>query len=118
LYILKGVSENAYTSKKDDEGDDANKNKNLLDTGKELLRPIAIAQMMPQIFWSLIYHCRPCLESDSNIQVYYLSVEDMFRQLLPNFDWLYLNHNGQQRLLSEQAKENLRRQRRISMNGY
>jgi hypothetical protein len=65
---LKRVIENAYSSKKDDGGDDDNKNKNVLDTGKKLLRPIAIAQMMPQIFWSLIYHCRPCLESDSNIQ--------------------------------------------------
>jgi hypothetical protein len=51
---LKRVIENAYTSKKDDEGDDEDENKNVLDTGKELLRPVAIAQMMPQIFWSLI----------------------------------------------------------------
>jgi hypothetical protein len=106
LDILKRVIENAYTSEKDDEGDDDDENQNVLDTGKELLRPIAIAQMMPQIFWSLIYHCRPC--SDSNIQEYYLSVEDMLRQLLPNLDWSYLNRDGRQRLLSEQAKENLR----------
>ena len=54
LDILKGVIENAYTSEKDDESDDDNENKNILDTGKELLHPIAITQMMPQIFWSLI----------------------------------------------------------------
>ncbi len=89
--ILKRVIENAYTSKKDDEGDDDDENQNVLDTGKELLRPIAIAQMMPQIFWSLIYHRRPCSESESNIQEYYLSVEDMLQQLLPNLDWSYLN---------------------------
>jgi hypothetical protein len=106
LDILKRVIENAYTSEKDDEGDDDDENKNVLDTGKEILHPIAIAQMMPQIFWSLIYHCRPC--SDSNIQEYYLSVEDMLRQLLPNLDWSYLNRDGRQRLLSKQAKENLR----------
>ena len=75
--ILKRVIENAYTSEMDDEGDDDDENKNVLDTGKELLHPIAIAQMMPHIFWSLIYHCRQCLESESNIQEYYLSVEDM-----------------------------------------
>jgi hypothetical protein len=77
LDIFKRVIENVYTSEKDDEGDDDDKNKNVLDTGKELLHPIAIAQMMPQIFWSVIYHCRPC--SDSNIQEYYLSVEDMLQ---------------------------------------
>jgi len=48
LDILKRIIENAYTSEKDDECDDEDKNKNVLDTGKELLRPIAIAQMMPQ----------------------------------------------------------------------
>ena len=36
-----------------------------------------------------------------------MSVEDMLRQLLPNLDWSYLNRDGRQRLLSEQAKENL-----------
>jgi hypothetical protein len=76
LDILKRVIENAYTSKKDDEGDDDNENKNILDMGKELLRPITIAQMMPQIFWYLIYRCRQCSGSHSNIQEYYLSVED------------------------------------------
>jgi hypothetical protein len=116
LDILKTVIENAYTSEKDDEGDDDDENQNVLDTGKELLRPIAIAQMMPQIFWSLIYHCRLC--SDSNIQEYYLSVEDMLRQLLPNLDWSYLNRDGRQRILSEQAKENLRQAKKIAMNGY
>jgi hypothetical protein len=108
LEILKGVIENAYTGKTDNEGDDDDENKNMLDTGKELLHAIAIAQMMPQIFWSLISHCRPWLESDSNIQEYYLSVEDMLRQLLPNLDWSYLNRDGRQQLFSEQAKENLR----------
>jgi hypothetical protein len=107
LDILKGVIENAYTSEKDDEEDDDDENKNDLDTLKELLHPIAITQMMPQIFWSLIYHCRLCLESDSNIQEYNLSVEDMLRQLLPSIDWSYLNRDGRIRLLSEQAKENL-----------
>ena len=94
LDILKGVTENAYTSKKVDEGDDDDKNKNVLDTGKELLHPIAIAQMMQKIFWSLIYHCRLCLESDSNIQESYLSVKDILRHLLPNLDWSYLNSDG------------------------
>jgi hypothetical protein len=87
LDILKRVIENAYTSKMDDEGDDDNDNNNVLDTGKELLHPIAIAQMMPQIFLSLIYHSRL-------IQEYYLSLEDMLRQLLPNLDWLFLNSDG------------------------
>ena len=96
MEILKGVIENAYSSKKDDEGDDDDEDKNILDTGKEFLHPIASAQMMPQIFWSLIYYCRLCLESDSNIKEYYLSVEDMLREPLPNFDWLYLNCDGQQ----------------------
>ena len=58
LDILKGVIQNAYTSEKDDEGDDDDENKNILDTRKELLNPITIAQMIPQTFWSLIYHYR------------------------------------------------------------
>ncbi len=80
------------TRAKDDDGDDDAENDNGLDSGKELLRPIAIAQMMSQIFWSLS-HCRPCLELDSKIEDYYLSVEDMLRQLLPNLDWSYLNRD-------------------------
>ena len=60
---------------------------------------------MPMMLLHLPY--RLCSESDSNIQEYYLSVEDMRRQLLPNLDWSYLNSDGQQQLLSEQAKENL-----------
>ena len=63
--------------------------------------------MMPQIFWSIVSHCRPCSELDPNIDGYYLSVEDMLRQLLPNLDWLYLNRDGRKRLLSKQAKENI-----------
>jgi hypothetical protein len=47
------------------------------------------------------------LESDSSIQEYYLSVEEMLWQLLPNLDWSYLNCDGWQWLLSKQAKENL-----------
>ncbi len=38
---------------KDDEGDNDVKHKNALDTGKELLHPMAMAQMIQQIFWSL-----------------------------------------------------------------
>ena len=63
--------------------------------------------MMPQIFWSIVLHCRPSLDSGLNIQEYYFPVEDMLRQLLPHLDWSYLNRNGRQRILSEQAKENL-----------
>jgi hypothetical protein len=83
----------------------------VIDAGKELLHPIAIAQMMPQIFWSLVTHCRPSLDSDSNIQVYYIPVENVLRQLLPHLDWSYLNRNGRQRILSDQAKENLRHEK-------
>ena len=34
----------------------------------------------------------------------------MLRQLLPHLDWSYLNHDGRHRILSEQAKENLRQE--------
>ena len=49
LDIIKSVIENAYTSKTDDDNDfddddDDDGNNNVIDTGKELLRPIAIAQ--------------------------------------------------------------------------
>jgi hypothetical protein len=37
-------------SKDDVDGEDEDENKDVNDAGKELLCPIAIAQMMPQIF--------------------------------------------------------------------
>ena len=63
LDIIKSVIENAYLSKSDDDDnydndDDDYGNKNVIDTRKELLCPIAIAQMMPQLFWSVVSHCR------------------------------------------------------------
>ena len=116
LDIIKSVIENAYTSKTDDDDDyedddDDYGNKNVIDTGKELLRPIAIAQMMPQLFWSVVSHSRPSSESE-----YYLPVEDMLRQLLPHLDWSFLNRDGRQRLLSEQATENLRQEKMTKLN--
>ena len=89
------------TLAKDDEGDndaenggdDDAKKKNVLDTGMKLLRPFAIAQMMPQIFWSIVSHCRLFSELDPNIEGYYLSVEDTLQKLLPNLDWSYLNRD-------------------------
>ena len=119
LGVLKCAIENAYTSKKDDEDDNDdndNEHKNVIDTGKELLCPIAIALMMPQIFWTLVSHCRPCLESDMNIKKYFLPVQDMLEQALPHFDWSYLNCNGRQGALSKQEKENLRQEKMIKKN--
>ena len=74
---ITSVIENAYTSKTDDDDDYNNDdddygNKIVIDTRKELLCPIAIAQMMPQPFWSVVSHCRPSSKSE-----YYLPVEDM-----------------------------------------
>ena len=40
LDILKQVIENAYTSKKNDEGDDDDENENVLDTGKDFCIPL------------------------------------------------------------------------------
>ncbi len=97
-------------SKDDVDGEDEDENKDVIDAGKELLHSITIAQRMPQIFWSLVSHCRLSLDSGSNIQEYYFPVEDMLRQLLPHLDWLYLNCDGRHRILSEQAKENLRQE--------
>ena len=48
--ILKHVIENAYTSKDYVDSEDQDENKDVIDAVKELLCPIAIAQMMPQIF--------------------------------------------------------------------
>jgi hypothetical protein len=47
LDVLKHVIENTYTIKKDDKDDkydDNDDNKSAIDTGKELLHPIAISQ--------------------------------------------------------------------------
>ena len=50
-------------SKDDVDGEDEYESKEVIDAGKELLCPIAIAQMMPQIFWYLVSHGRPSLDS-------------------------------------------------------
>ena len=67
--------------------------------------------MMPQLFWSVVSHCRPSSESE-----YFLPVEDMLRQLLPHLDWSFLNRDRRQRLLSEQARENLRQEKMTTLN--
>ena len=62
-------------------------------SGREMLRPVSMAQLSPRVFWSLAHHYpgKP--------------TEDALRELLPDLDWTFLN--GRSRMLSEKARENL-----------
>ena len=66
-------------------------------SGREMLRPVNMAQLSPRVFWSLAYHFEgyPVISS--------------LKRLLPDLDWRYLY--GRAKSLSEKAKENLRQER-------
>jgi hypothetical protein len=98
LDALKSTIQTVYNSKTDDEeaGSD----------GREMLRPAAIAQMSPRMFWSLVYHCTRAEHPSSSSS----SIESMLRDTMPDLDWTHLDRGGRKRNLSEKAKENLRQE--------
>lgn len=101
LDALKSTIKMVYNSKtsNDEEGDATD--------GREMLRPAAIAQMSPRMFWSLVYHCTSNVPRPQ-------SVESMLREMMPEFDWTHLDRGGRKRALSEKAKENLRQEKRAT----
>jgi hypothetical protein len=90
--VLKSTLKTVYTSTSSEDSTD----------GREMLRPAAMAQMSPRMFWSLVYHCR----NQSNIA----AVEDMLFAIMTELDWSHLKRGGRKRTLSEKAKENLRQE--------
>lgn len=64
--------------------------------GREMLRPPAMAQLSPRVFWSLAHHFRG------------LGTEEALRSLLPDLDWSFLDSRS--RLMSEKARENYRQE--------
>eukprot|EP00956_Cyclotella_meneghiniana_P001552 scaffold1758_cov40-Cyclotella_meneghiniana.AAC.1 len=77
--------------------------------GREMLRPAAIAQMSPRIFWSLVHHCTSNVPRPQ-------SVESMLRETMPELDWTHLDRGGRKRALSEKAKENRRQEKRAAQS--
>jgi hypothetical protein len=76
--------------------------------GREMLRPAAIAQMSPRMFWSLVFHCTRAEHPSSSSS----SIENMLRETMPDLDWTHLDRGGRKRNLSEKAKENLRQEQK------
>ena len=62
LAALKGVLELVYNTKSSNDPDQNDGDKNT--DGKEMLQPVAIAQMSPRVFWSLVYHCSEATMKD------------------------------------------------------
>ncbi len=121
LDALKGVVQTVYDTKSDDEDvDSGSDGKN---DGKEMLRPVSIAQLSPRVFWSLVYHHGVQEKKRQNEQKQLSkirqlenpSVEDMLREVMPHLDWTHLDRGGRKRNLSEKAKENLRQEREVTI---
>ena len=103
LDALKSTIKMVYNNRtSDDEEGDA------MD-GREMLRPAAIAQMSPRIFWSLVHHCTSNVPRPQ-------SVESMLRETMPELDWTHLDRGGRKRALSEKAKENRRQEKRAAQS--
>ena len=86
LAALKGVLESVYNTKSYNDPDENDGNENT--DGKEMLRPVAIAQMSPCVFWSLVYHCSEATKKDQIPTQ--SSVEDMLQSTLSH---LYLTYS-------------------------
>jgi len=101
LEALKAVITSVYKSDEDDEdeGEDAEENSSHSNSGREMLRPVNMAQLSPRVFWSLAYHCPQSSDTIAALNA-----------LLPDLDWRYLAA-GRSKTLSEKARENLRQER-------
>jgi len=107
LAALKGVLESVYNTESSNDPDENDGDENT--DGKEMLRPVAIAQMSPRVFWSLVYHCSEAAKKDQIPTQ--PSVEDLLQSTMPHLDWTYLDRGGRKRQLSEKARENLKQKR-------
>ena len=106
LDALKSTIRVVYNSKASDDEHGNN-------DGREMLRPAAIAQMSPRMFWSLVYHSTRAESPTSSAS----SVESMLRETMPDLDWAHLDRGGRKRNLSEKAKENLRQEKKAAAKG-
>ncbi|KAL7439919.1 hypothetical protein ACHAXM_006944 [Skeletonema potamos] len=108
---LKGLIEHVYNTKPEGGGDgDDSDDKN--SDGKEMLRPVSMAQLSPRVFWSLVYHYNKAEKYDSSASV---TVEAMLQSMMPYLDWSHLERGGRKRILSEKARENLRQEKKSSL---
>ncbi len=62
------------------------------------LRPLLLAELLPEAFWSMVYH------DDGKNE----TTEQMLSGLLPELEWFHLLRGGRKRGLSEKALDNLR----------
>eukprot|EP00574_Skeletonema_japonicum_P004624 CAMPEP_0201723732 /NCGR_PEP_ID=MMETSP0593-20130828/7667_1 /ASSEMBLY_ACC=CAM_ASM_000672 /TAXON_ID=267983 /ORGANISM="Skeletonema japonicum, Strain CCMP2506" /LENGTH=480 /DNA_ID=CAMNT_0048214863 /DNA_START=6 /DNA_END=1448 /DNA_ORIENTATION=- len=105
---LKGLIEHVYNTRSEgDEDEDDPDDKN--SDGKEMLRPVSMAQLSPRVFWSLVYHYN---KAEQNVSSANATVETMLQSTMPHLDWSHLDRGGRRRNLSEKARENLRQEKK------
>ena len=107
---LKGVLELVYNTPPSNDADSESDGEDKHAYGKEMLRPVSIAQMSPRVFWSLVGHSCNALNKDQSSRAP-SSVEDMLQTMMPHLDWTHLGRGGRKRQLSEKARDNLRQKR-------
>ena len=108
---LKGLIEHVYNTRPEgiedeDEADDKNSD------GREMLRPVSMAQLSPRVFWSLVYHYNKGEQNELSADA---TVETMLQSTMPHLDWSHLDRGGRKRNLSEKARENLRQEKKAAL---
>lgn len=107
---LKGLIEHVYNTRSEggeDQDDPDHKNSD----GREMLRPVSMAQLSPRVFWSLVYHYN---KAEQNVSSANATVETMLQSTMPHLDWSHLDRGGRKRNLSEKARENLRQEKQAA----
>ena len=107
---LKGLIEHVYNtpSEGDDDEEDADENS----AGKEMLRPVSMAQLSPRVFWSLVYHYNKANQNEPSANA---SVETMLQSTMPQLCWKHLDRGGRKRNRSEKARENWRQKKEAAL---
>ena len=111
---LKGLIEHVYNtpSEGDDDDDDDDEDADENSAGKEMLRPVSMAQLSPRVFWSLVYHYNKANQNELSANA---SVEIMLQSTMPHLDWRHLDRGGRKRNRSEKARENWRQKKEAAL---
>ena len=106
---LKGLIEHVYNTRPEGGGEEEDSNSD----GREMLRPVSMAQLSPRVFWSLVFHYNKAEQNDSSANV---TVETMLQSTMPHLDWSHLDRGGRKRNLSEKARENLHQEKKAALS--
>jgi len=109
---LKGLIEHVYNTRPEGGGGDEDDPDDKNSDGREMLRPVSMAQLSPRVFWSLVYHYNKAEQNDSSANA---TVETMLQSTMPHLDWSHLDRGGRKRNLSEKARENLRQGKKAAL---